>query len=859
MKRRDVLLMLLLATLLGAGTEWVPPVHAVGVVSFGLDASNTSQTDTVVSVSASEPKSFRIGVVANATITSPVQRVYGWQFTIGYNSTAFVPQGDPNPLATPDNQYGLYPDGAVNTVLFGAQTAFGTVNWAGLISANNAFGSYKVNSTAGRVVVFFSILNPNPPVSMSSRTLMASVGFELVNKPSSAQLFTISNVTLVDDIDAPISGVTAGRGWLETVTNNPPHADFSYSSTPQIGPYALAFNATTSYDSDGNIPVQGGYFWDYGDGTQDYGLTGPVVSHNYTSPGPYNATLRVQDNLGATGSSRNSLGGVNVNSQPSHIVIDPMGDGPGYFSPENGAGGCLSVSNAKFAASSSSLFNSLVSTGAYTYSRYGIGTDGAICRIVLFFTSPSGAVLEVVANPDGTLMDIFRQSAPVASLSEHLNTWSGYEAQCISCDGASNNQIQGAYMTFTVPSSYNPTSGAALLGPGELECCVMAEWVGVGDQHAAGDNLLIQAGIFKGTNSWARYDNQLIVEIVYPNPRINYTYIISSPCRGGIRDGDMVDVEVSLSYNSRLDVTNTDFVFYDRDSTGVSLKCKYEDNVQGQALPGRVSTDWAYFIVESPESTGNVANTPRCNGTLKDHGQNMCEFTAWEPSIQESGYMLTNCCGTQPINFAGVSTTQLVSNQCIDVDPNFVNVQPSSLTDGYRWSSFWVTSVRESESSVNQCLPDFTVVPYPSPLVFLSPASEYQSTVYLNSVDGYSGNLSFALTPSSSGLSASCQNYFLASRSVGSQVDCRFNSSTPGAYTLNLTATDGSITHWAIMTVEVMQSGLLYQSYFNNGIYGTYGLFEFGMFWVQSNGTMIGAIKSSVSNHHGTVIWSENK
>src|SRR5712691_11008228 len=121
--------LIVLAVLLLAGLFATSNVQRAHALSQGvsLDAASTSQTDTLRAATGSNAHGFRIGaIVTNASGTNPISNVYGWQFQINYNASAFIPQGDPNPG-------GLYPDGASNTVLFGAQTAAGTANWAGLI------------------------------------------------------------------------------------------------------------------------------------------------------------------------------------------------------------------------------------------------------------------------------------------------------------------------------------------------------------------------------------------------------------------------------------------------------------------------------------------------------------------------------------------------------------------------------------------------------------------------------------------------------------------------------------------------------------------------------------------------------
>src|SRR5712692_285810 len=300
----------------------VNPVHQVS-----FDADSLSQTDVVVSTNASQSKSFRIGAVINSSATNPVTGIFGWQFGITYNSSAFIPVGDPNPSS-------IYPDGAANTVMFGSQTTTGTVNWAGLLAGGNAFGSFVTPLCNAppcqfrEIQVFLTLLAPAPPMTISAKTLLANVNFELLNKPSTPQSFTVTNVKFVDQKSIAIPGIIGGSPVSEQVTNAPPIARFTVAPAPGVGPYAYTFNGTTSLDPDDSIPNPSGYLWDYGDGTQDLGLTGPVVTHDYGANVSFVVTLRVQDSLGATGSARDGFGSPILNNQPSHVQHSHVPDIP---------------------------------------------------------------------------------------------------------------------------------------------------------------------------------------------------------------------------------------------------------------------------------------------------------------------------------------------------------------------------------------------------------------------------------------------------------------------------------------------------------------------------------------------------
>jgi PKD repeat protein len=323
--------LLVAIVLTGLASAGLRPAHAAPVYAVNLDATSSSLIDIGVETSAADTHTFRVGAVINATSTSPLLNVQGFQFTINYNATAFVPQGDPDPAATPGNPSGLYVDGAANTVLFGANpnivnNAGVTENWNGLLMAGAAFRVITVTppgppGTPGAITVAYSILGSGNQVKITGPNLLANLAFELINKPSTLQSFKITNVIFVDSTSSLITGVVAGNGATETITNGPPRAMFTATPLPQIGPLNFHFNATGSRDGDGTITSPSGYFWDFGDGSQDFGTTGAIVNHNFTAPGVYNVTLRVADNLGATGSARDSLGGVIINAQPSHISL----------------------------------------------------------------------------------------------------------------------------------------------------------------------------------------------------------------------------------------------------------------------------------------------------------------------------------------------------------------------------------------------------------------------------------------------------------------------------------------------------------------------------------------------------------
>ncbi|MCK9608356.1 MAG: PKD domain-containing protein [Methylomonas sp.] len=87
-----------------------------------------------------------------------------------------------------------------------------------------------------------------------------------------------------------------------TTTLSQPTADIS--ALPSFGdaPLTVAFNGSGSTDQDGNIAA---YDWNFGDGSANANTAG--LSHIYTAPGTFTATLTVTDNSGLKNSTTQTI------------------------------------------------------------------------------------------------------------------------------------------------------------------------------------------------------------------------------------------------------------------------------------------------------------------------------------------------------------------------------------------------------------------------------------------------------------------------------------------------------------------------------------------------------------------------
>ncbi len=125
---------------------------------------------------------------------------------------------------------------------------------------------------------------------------------------------TVSNIIAIIDADSEINefSETNNRAAVFFV-NNPPAAIATASLTSGNSPLTVNFDASSSYDNDGDALS---FAWAFADGSQS--ATGASVSHTFVETGLYPATVSVTDARGAV-----STASINISVNCNAITIMP--------------------------------------------------------------------------------------------------------------------------------------------------------------------------------------------------------------------------------------------------------------------------------------------------------------------------------------------------------------------------------------------------------------------------------------------------------------------------------------------------------------------------------------------------------
>jgi len=165
----------------------------------------------------------------------------------------------------------------------------------------------------------------------------------------------------------------------------PPVASFTYSPQNPVVGEQITFDASSSYDTDGQIVS---YNWDFGDGNT---AEGQVVNHACTGPGDYSVSVSVIDNDGLSNSE-------------SKIITVATGNQPPVASFTYSAENCPSCTpmvggSILFDASSSSDPDGTITNYGWDF---GDGSSDAGATVQHIFTSPQQfTVTLTVTDNDG--------------------------------------------------------------------------------------------------------------------------------------------------------------------------------------------------------------------------------------------------------------------------------------------------------------------------------------------------------------------------------------------------------------------------------------------------------------------------
>ncbi|OFV68322.1 MAG: secreted protein containing Periplasmic copper-binding [Candidatus Syntrophoarchaeum caldarius] len=113
-----------------------------------------------------------------------------------------------------------------------------------------------------------------------------------------------------------------------------PTADFFFTPQSPTVDDTITFNASASYDPDGNIM---NYTWNFGDGNTTT-TPDPVITHSYSEAGSYEVTLTVTDNDGLTSSTTKNVlvrcGDLNsdgtIDMTDLYLLLDHVGNHAEY-------------------------------------------------------------------------------------------------------------------------------------------------------------------------------------------------------------------------------------------------------------------------------------------------------------------------------------------------------------------------------------------------------------------------------------------------------------------------------------------------------------------------------------------------
>ncbi|PTL81493.1 glycoside hydrolase family 44 protein [Vitiosangium sp. GDMCC 1.1324] len=186
----------------------------------------------------------------------------------------------------------------------GLKSTFGDVSVSCVVPNPDdlsAFAAQRTGDGALTVMVVSKVLSGETPITLNL------TGFAHAGVARRWQLTAANTINRLADVTVSGSGVSSTVPAQSitlfvipaggTTSNQPPVAQATATPSSGTAPLVVGFSGTGSTDPEGHLVA---YAWNFGDGQQG---TGPTVSHTYSQPGTYTATLTVTDDGGATSSA----------------------------------------------------------------------------------------------------------------------------------------------------------------------------------------------------------------------------------------------------------------------------------------------------------------------------------------------------------------------------------------------------------------------------------------------------------------------------------------------------------------------------------------------------------------------------
>jgi len=278
MRRKSLLLMFCTIAL-------IISIIAVGTSPSSPEAFFSVDPPMIVDTSLVPGETFSI----NINITNVID-LTGYEFKLGYNTT----------------------------ILNATKITIGTF-----------FSQYKVwtNKTyedEGYVHLAVSLPLKIPPLpGVSGNGTLAKITFTVDGYGES--VLDLYETGLVNSKGYPIPH-EAYDGYFSNAGFCTPVAAFTFDPKKPVAGRNVTFNASASYDIDGEIVS---YEWDFGDG-EVVSETDPIIVHTYASNGTYNVTLTVTDDDGITDTTTKDvqvdLRDIALNEIKVHPTVIPTGE-----------------------------------------------------------------------------------------------------------------------------------------------------------------------------------------------------------------------------------------------------------------------------------------------------------------------------------------------------------------------------------------------------------------------------------------------------------------------------------------------------------------------------------------------------